>query len=214
MTDRSLSSFVWSCIAASLILAALLPYSLWLFDQGTPTTWGLAGLTALGCLFLTCILAGVASLWNWYSVGEVERFERKQYARAHTPYSLAAELTHQLTPEQLAILPRYLAKEEGIGYADQDDDWVQYFVCEYGIIPWEFIHTFLEQSDPVSLMSINTTSDKTPEREFAKALTSYLVDKKFAVPHAGNQPAKWSTSTCYARVCAKFDYDRSPQPID
>ena len=58
-------------------------------------------------------------------------------------------------------------------------------------IPYDFIDLFIKMADDIHLASINTWSDGSQNREWARLLTIHLVSQGFAEQHNGNKAAKW-----------------------
>jgi hypothetical protein len=172
--------------AIGFIISALLPpdpFQSWM-------AIGAVGFSAWMCLVL--LVATVLNLVRWWHEWDVQVIERKQEAQAITPLSRASERIRQLTPEQIAVIPRFLPPDEGgIVYAVQEGELSAFLWTDGGNVPWDFVETFLRQSSNMWLYAIGNTSDGTPERSQAQAFTNWLIQRGYAIPAVGPHPAGW-----------------------
>lgn len=150
-----------------------------------------AGYICASGLFGVCLLWALAKFLQWYAFVKIQAEQARADARATTPLLRAAQSVRQLTPEQAALLPRFMPDDAQIAFVDTGKELVAHFYTEEGLIPWDFIESFLLASNAVYLMNINSTSDKTPERVYAQAMTNVCIRKGWATPALGPHPAMW-----------------------
>lgn len=173
------------------VLLVLLATALFVVQNSPPFPGQDAALFLLSGLLAVCFLVGLANGVRW-SLAEMEHlYYQHKETRSITPLLRAAQAVRQLTPEQVALIPRFLPDDAQVVYVDHGKELEAHFYTEEGLVPWDFIESFLLSSNNVYLMAVNTTNDKTPERVFCQAMTNVCVRKGWAVPATGPHPAMW-----------------------
>lgn len=161
-------------------------------DSARWSPWVQASILFSGLLLILCFLVTLAEFVRWAWNMQEQMFYKHKESAAITPLRRAAEAVRSLTPEQAELIPRFMPDDQQVVFVEQEKELVAHFYTEEGLIPWDFIETFLLSSNNVQLMKIGDTNDKTPERVFAQAMTKVMIRKGWAVPSNGPSPAMWN----------------------
>lgn len=145
----------------------------------------------LSCLMAAMLLACLAQALRWILHERERLYYQHQEAHAITPLLRAAQAVRQLTPEQVALVPRFMPDDAQAVYVEEESELVAHFYTPEGLVPWDFIERFLVESNNVYLMKVNSTNDKTPERAYTQAMTNTCIRKGWATPAVGPHPAMW-----------------------
>lgn len=166
----------------------------------------------LGVLALALGIGWVAAFVAWASRQADEHYAARQDARAVTPTLLLVRAVSQLTSEQIPLIPKGLLDSvEKVGYTDVEGKWIAHLITEWGPVPFDFIATFLANSDEETCWGIGDTANKTAERDYAQAFTAWLIHHKpnpFALPAQGPHSARWIGKS-YSQVCSMFGVEHA-----
>lgn len=168
-------------ILAGLCLAAMIawPQSPWMILPDI-----IAAVSAIAAFFL-----GV----EWMLTLRENMHRKRREADAITPTYLAAQAVRFLSPEALAVIPKWehtLSVGHIVTPAGRED----VLITTEAVLPFSFVHDFLVRSSYTRLEKIGNYPGKTKEREFAQAMTAELCRKGYALPANGNEPALWLTA--------------------
>ena len=177
-----------------LILAAI--FLLIAKDASKLPDWLRFGVATVGVIFA---FAGVLSGVNWLTYNVTARAEEMQRARALTPEIQLADRRLQLV-ERIANMPSdriatlaafAMPITEFIG---GNLGPIPALRVGEGNVPMWFVAKFWEMSTDTHLVPVSTWNSETRERQWAEALTNYLINFGLASPAAGNNPAKWTSA--------------------
>lgn len=145
------------------------------------------GLALAACGVLA--LAAVLSCLNWIACQSTRRVGELVLARSMSERVRIIQEVGKLTPEQVKLLEdqnpvvTVLGGEPSPVFALRVGNDVE--------IPFQFIHEFLDRGKEDSLCPVSSWSEGTRHRQYAEALTNYLVILGFAEPAKGNRAARW-----------------------
>ena len=174
-----------------LILAAI--FLLIAKDASKLPDWLRFGVATVGVIFA---FAGVLSGVNWLTYNVTARAEEMQRARALTPEIqladrrlLLVEKIASMPADRIATLAAFaMPITEFIG---GNLGPIPALRVGEGNVPMWFVSKFWTMSTDEYLVPIRTWNSETRERQWAEALTNYLINFGLASPAAGNNPAKW-----------------------
>lgn len=184
---------------------AMLPLSVGLSD-----VYDLVALAAgaIGLAFL--LYALLMSVWYVLAVWtDIE--ERRADIASITPRRRELEAIRQLTPEQLAIVPRmdHIANiKEFMSKANGGWSVVECLSTPGGDVPLDFIREFLKYGGMLYLRPINSYSEGTLNYNHARAFTDWLRQQGLAIGGEGSragQAAQWVSDDCRAEAFNLFD---------
>lgn len=192
-------------ITLAVMGVALMPLAMLFVDNND--------LFAALCSLVAFTLIGY-SIWMtiWYiSAVVIDLQERRAEILAITPRRRELEAIRQLTPEQLAIVPRmdHIANiKEFLSKANGGWSMVECLSTPGGDVPLEFIREFLKFGGVLFLRPINSYSEGTLKYNHARAFTDWLRQQGLAIGGEGSragQAAQWVSDDCRAEVFNLFD---------
>lgn len=154
----------------------------------------------MGPVLLTCtagmglvLAAGCAATFiNWavWSIGQ--RDEERKRMETITPRLMELQAAARLSPEQARLVPALAyrghvvatATTEGLSYSLE---------CPGGLVPYEWAVDFVKNCGQTDLQPVRNWSDGTHGRMYAQMVTEWCVYNQFALPAAGQNPARWLT---------------------
>lgn len=151
----------------------------------------LAGFQAavVGSFALLMIVATGFCWADWLSYKALARYRQYREALAETERVRLIRELRQLQPFQADLLYKEIINLVGIPGSNGPIYSLQLGEAR---VPLHFIEDFFDWPDPEYLKPIREYPDKTNEREWAQALTAYLISMGFAEPANGNHSARWA----------------------
>jgi hypothetical protein len=148
-----------------------------------------AGVTGIAFLVYALLMSA------WYiSAVVIDLQERRAEILAITPRRRELEAIRQLTPEQLALVPRmdHAAKFLRHSTRTPAGEWITsvWFSTAGGDIPVEFCQEFLSTGGVLMLRPINSYSEGTLNYNYARWFTEWLRLQALAVGGEGSQAGK------------------------
>lgn len=129
---------------------------------------------------------------NWFSYMLAHRVEDFRRVAQITPLTEVLRLMPNLTPAAQVELSLHFATL-GVDYQGIASSYGPSFSFPVNghRVTAEFIKEFLQRADDRFLPAVRQWNTGSIERMFADALTSWLIQHKYALPPAGPNPAAW-----------------------
>lgn len=195
---RPRDSFFWGAVGFGLL--GLL---VWLGDQTeTQRAASVQLILMAGCGFLGtwAVVMGVGNFIAWAAMVHAEVAHQRRETEVLTPVNQALMLASRLTSEQVSIMPDLRFRHEVETVMGMEGATAHFLRTPGGSIPFVWVEEFLRDCGVTWLKPVRNYADGTPGREYATALTEWLIQQGYAVPAAGNRAAMWMTEHAREQV--------------
>lgn len=156
-----------------------------------------------GLLFMGSAVSAMFLWLEWLLIMIEHQHRERRYSDSITATSVAADKVRFLSPEALAVIPRW-EHSLRVGHVVTPAGREDVLITSEAVLPYSFIMDFLERSSYTRCEKIGNYSDTPGQRDFAQALTAELCRKGYAIPAHGNDPALWLTAESRARFAREI----------
>jgi hypothetical protein len=156
-----------------------------------------------GLLFMGSAVSAMFLSIEWMLLVIEHQHRERRYSDSITPTSVAADKVRFLSPEALAVIPKW-EHSLRVGHVVTPAGREDVLITSEAVLPYGFIMEFLERSSYTRCEKIGNYSDTPGQRDFAQALTGELCRKGYAIPAHGNDPALWLTADSRSRFAREI----------